>query len=96
MKRRSCRRTMSEEKMHEKAVKVRKMTDEQLVNYIEDRVEKARSEGRNEGLAKATPQNPEHGADKFLEFIQKEKIQGIGAVTVNKLMKVERENGFVQ
>lgn len=44
-KRRSCRRTNDEVKMHEKAVKLRKMTDEQLVHYIEDRVEKARSEG---------------------------------------------------
>lgn len=82
--------------MHEKAVKVRKMTDEQLVNYIEDRVEKARSEGRNEGLAKAASRTPEKGTDQFLELLQKEKIPGVGAVTVNKIMKVARENGFVQ
>jgi hypothetical protein len=44
-KRRSCRRTTDENIIHEKAVKMRKMTDEQLVHYVEDRVEKARSEG---------------------------------------------------
>lgn len=49
MKKRSCRRTMDESKIHEKAVKMRKMTDEQLVHYVEDRVEKARSEGFNQG-----------------------------------------------
>ena len=40
-KKRSCRRTVDEDKIHEKAVKIRKMTDEQLVHYVEDRVEKA-------------------------------------------------------
>lgn len=48
-KKRSCRRTVNEDKVHEKAVKIRKMTDEQLVQYVNDRVEKARSEGFNQG-----------------------------------------------
>ena len=39
-KTRSCRRTEDENKIHDKAVKMRKMTDEQLVHYVEDRVEK--------------------------------------------------------
>lgn len=51
-KKRSCRRTEDENKIHEKAVKMRKMTDEQLVHYVEDRVEKARSEGFNQGKQK--------------------------------------------
>ena len=46
---RNCRRTEDEVRIHEKAVKMRKMTDEQLVHYVEDRVEKARSEGFNNG-----------------------------------------------
>lgn len=37
-KTRSCRRTEDENKIHDKAVKMRKMTDEQLVHYVEDRV----------------------------------------------------------
>lgn len=43
-KKRSCERTENENRIHEKAVKMRKMTDEQLVHYVEDRLEKARSE----------------------------------------------------
>ena len=54
-KKRSCRRTFDENIIHEKAVKMRKMTDAQLVHYVEDRVEKARSEGFNQGKAKASP-----------------------------------------
>lgn len=48
-KTRSCCRTENKNKIHDKAVKMRKMTDEQLVHYVEDRVEKARSEGFNQG-----------------------------------------------
>ena len=40
MGKKSCRRTTDESIIHEKAVKMRKMTDEQLVHYVEDRVEK--------------------------------------------------------
>lgn len=56
-KKRNCRRTTDENIIHEKAVKMRRMTDEQLVNYVENRVEKARSEGFNQGKgnAKAIP-----------------------------------------
>lgn len=56
-KKRSCRRTVDEDKIHEKAVKIRKMTDEQLVHYVEDRVEKARSEGFHRGK-EAAPAKP--------------------------------------
>lgn len=52
-KKRNCRRTTDEVRIHEKAVKMRKMTDEQLVHYVEDRVEKARSEGANHEKRKA-------------------------------------------
>lgn len=48
---RNCRRTEDEVLIHEKAVKMRKMTDEQLVHYVEDRVAKADSEGFNRGNA---------------------------------------------
>jgi len=34
-KKRSCRRTVEEERIHKKAVFLRKMTDAQLVEYVE-------------------------------------------------------------
>lgn len=40
MAKRSCRRTTDENLIHKKAVEMRKKTDEQLVHYVEDRVEK--------------------------------------------------------
>lgn len=57
VKKRSCRRTTDENVIHDKAVKLRKMTDEQLAHYVEDRVEKARSEGFNRGREQNKPIN---------------------------------------
>ena len=68
-------------------------TDEQLVHYVEDRVEKARSEGFNCGKA-SVPKTGE-GAKEFIAFLQLNKIPGIGAVTINKLIKVAEENGYL-
>ena len=75
-KKRNCRRTEDENKIHEKAVKMRKMTDEQLVYYVEDRVEKARSEGFNKGFEKGKASAPKVDIMSILEEIS--KIKGIG------------------
>ena len=81
-KKRSCRRTADEDRIHEKAVKWRKMTDEQLVHYVEDRVEKARSEGFNE-RKKSTPATTGMTINEFLKEIS--TIKGIGDVTLCKI-----------
>ena len=75
-KKRNCRRTVDEDRIHEKAVKLRKMTDEQLVNYVEDRVEKARSEGYNRGKAH-TPKKAPVNIPEIIEEIG--NVKGIGA-----------------
>lgn len=90
---RNCRRTEDEVRIHEKAVKMRKMTDEQLVHYVEGRVEKARSEGFN--IGKKSVRSGKSTND-FLAELQTSKIPGIGAVTINKLLKVAKENGYIQ
>ena len=81
-KKRSCRRTTDENILHDKAVKMRKMTDEQLVHYVEDRVEKARSEGFNRGKAQAPTSEPVN-IEKILGEIG--MIRGIGTA---KLLSV--------
>lgn len=76
MAKRSCRRTTDENAIHNKAVKIRKMTDEQLVHYVEDRVEKARSEGFNCGKTQA----PKHKTVDITGIIEEISfVKGIGA-----------------
>ena len=84
-KKRSCRRTVNEDKVHEKAVKIRKMTDEQLVQYVNDRAEKARSEGFNQGKKSVTGIT----VNEFLKEIS--KIKGVGDATICKIMEPFRE-----
>lgn len=81
-KRRSDRRTMDEKRIHEKAVKIRKMTDEQLLDYVEGRAQQARSEGFFQGKK----QNPQLSATEFVEEIG--KIKGIGTGTMSKIREL--------
>lgn len=80
-KKRSCRRTADEDRIHEKAIKMRKMTDEQLVHYVEDRVEKARSEGFNLGKQKT-----KINISAILDEIG--KINGVGATKLTEIQAV--------
>lgn len=84
-KKRNCRRTTDESIIHEKAVKMRKMTDEQLVHYVEDRVEKARSEGFNRGKEQKK-EAPQLNAVDFVEEIG--RIKGIGTATMSKIREL--------
>ena len=84
-KRRSCRRATDENIIHQKAVKMRKMTDEQLVHYVEDRVEKARSEGFNRGK-EVKAETLQFTITDFAEEIG--KIKGIGMVTMGKIREL--------
>ena len=51
------------DKIKEKADKIRTMTDEELVAYVENRVKKAYSEGFNKGR-KLVKQEAQDGNDK--------------------------------
>ena len=89
MAKRSCRRTENEDRIHEKAVKMRKMTDEQLVHYVEDRVEKARSEGFNSGKAHAPHPEPiKIGA--IINDIG--SVKGIGATKLQDIKAILEEH----
>ena len=61
--------TDTEKEMHDRAVKIRKMTDEQLCNYIDD------TQGKNDTRDKSV--------SKFLICVA--GLKGIGKTTENKL-----------
>lgn len=90
---RNCRRTTDERRIHEKAVKMRKMTDDQLVHYVEDRVEKARSEGFNQGKKASNQTTADFDPAEFIEGIG--KIHGIGQKAMEKIRAYAEEGGYV-
>ena len=88
-KKRSCRRTKNENELHIRAVKIRKMTDEQLINYI-DSLQETEPEAVEEVPDKAC--NP---VKDFIETIRENSIPGIGAATLFKLAKAAKEYGYL-
>lgn len=89
-KKRSCRRTETENKVHDEAVKMRKMTDEQLVSYINDRVEQAESEGFNRGKCSG-------GGKSIGDFVKEiSELRGIGRATVSKIRAYAVESGYME
>lgn len=84
-KKRNCRRTTDENIIHEKAVKMRKMTDAKLVHYVEGRVEKARSEGFNKGK-EVKAETLQYIIIDFAEEIG--RMKGIGMVTMSKIREL--------
>ena len=98
MKKRNCRRTKAEDAVHDQAVRIRKMTDEQLVGYIRDKETAAYENGRltasqdSEKVSQPVGE-PEMTASELLRKISADRIPGIGTVTVNKLWKAAREYG---
>lgn len=94
-KKRNCRRTENESAIHDKAVKLRKMTDEQLIRYVEDMAEKARIEGFNQGKRAGANQRKPDGFDpaEFIEGIG--KLPGIGKATMEKIRAFAEEGGYI-
>jgi len=88
-KKRSCRRTVDESVLHEKAVKIRKKTDEQLIFYIEDRVEKARSEGYNEAKKEHKSSNRKNDIESIVNKIG--EIKGIGSTKLSAIRNILEE-----
>ena len=82
-KKRSCRRTADENIIHEKAGKMRKMTDKQLVDYVEGCIEKARSGCPGQGEGQKEGAHPQLSAAEFVEEIG--RIKGIGTATMCKI-----------
>ncbi len=89
-KKRNCRRTETEDKIHDKAVKMRKMTDEQLVNYVNDQAAKAESEGFNRGKCSGSGKS-------VMDFVKEiSELRGIGAATVRKIKAYAEEMGYME
>ena len=80
-KKRNCRRSNLERTQHDTAVKIRKMTDEQICDFI-DEISNSKS---NNDIA------------RFLDKLEELKGvgNGISTKTIAKLRKIAVENGFI-
>ena len=90
MPKRKCRMNPLEKRNHDEAVKLRKMTDQQISESIHNIVTEAFEAGYKKGF-KESKQKPE-GIKEFLENIT---IPGVGKTTVDKLMIFAKERGYI-
>lgn len=74
--------TQEEREIHQRAIALRKMTDEQLVRAFEE--------------AKSPKQSAEENkAERFIEAFEKADVPNIGRVTIKKMKTFAEENGFI-
>lgn len=89
MKTRKCRMTPQQKEMHNKAVSIRNMTDEQLIEYMDRIRHNAEEVGYERGHA-------EKKYDCLIDFLKElDTIRGIGIVTVKKLRQHAVDAGYV-
>lgn len=80
-KKRNCRRTSEEMSIHDEAVKLRRMTDAQLVEKV--------------CSAAAQPITTENRVADFISEFAKADIAGIGKITIKKLTVFAQDNGYI-
>jgi len=93
MKKRSCRRTKEEREIHEQAIRIRKMTDEQLMEHIAMEKKANYDLGYRDGLLKGREGAEGGSVTDFLDNI--ENMRGIGIVTINKLREAAESYGYI-
>lgn len=98
MKRRSCRMSDHERKQHATAVAIRKMTDQQLCNYLEQ----LQAEGFEKGQNAASAEMSTNTGNAIVKaFIQRLNVKcgtgnGIGKSTVHKIKLFAEEEGYLE
>jgi hypothetical protein len=103
MKKRKCRMTDGERLTHEQAIKIRKMTDQQIDRYLNDLQTKAYEDGmergeKEAGTTKSVNQDPrENAVAGFISHLDalSGTGNGIGKSTVYKLRKVAEKEGLL-
>lgn len=95
-KKRKCRYTPEELAIHEEAVKLRKMTDAQLVSAVRaaEMAAAATSVAQN-GANGADPNKDPSGVEKLLQALSEGKCKGVGGATVYRVSEFAAEMGLV-
>lgn len=100
-KKRSCRRSAEEDRQHDIAVSIRKMTDKQICTHIEKVRKEAWDKEHNAGYRAGQEEaggkekgNGKEAVNEFLKAIQLAQIKGVGVATISKLMVYAQENGY--
>jgi len=84
-KKRNCRRNEQEKQVHEQAVALRKLTDQQLIDRIEQKYTAGYEAGKRE--AKPIDETPRHLTEQLLLALSLD-VKGIGPALIAKMRPV--------
>ena len=90
-KKRNCRRTPEEVSIHEEAVKLRKMTDAQLV----EKIRSVSAVASKFSTAFRQQSSSAKSAAEFLEAFANANIPGVGKITLKKMNTFAKDNGYL-
>ena len=94
-KKRNCRRTADEVRIHEEAVKLRKMTDAQLVEKVRSAAATAEKAGESFQELGNAANSASAAIEAFIEAFNNAEIPGIGKITKKKIQTFAKENGYI-
>lgn len=90
-KKRNCRRTPEEVSIHDEAVKLRKMTDAQLV----EKVRSASVAASKPPTAFEEQATSTKSVAEFLEAFANANIPGVGKIMLKKMNTFAKDNGYL-
>lgn len=93
MKKRNCRMTEKERVIHEKAVKIKKMTDAQVCDFIDRTYARGLEDGKKTIQTTVTIPHPEDGAahaKRFIEYLQGRTGSG-NRIGLGTILQLNRE-----
>lgn len=95
-KKRNCRRTEEELNIHKEALRLRKMTDSQLVEAFRNAGEAAgRTDVAQDVSEENNPTENTNGVQKLLNELAEGKCKGIKGATVYKISEFATELGLL-
>ena len=90
-KKRNCKRTSEERTIHEKAVALRKMSDQQLVDYVNNQYTSGLDAGKHEVKPQPAWESPQHITEQILLALSL-NVKGIGPTLIAKMKPVIQKN----
>ena len=91
-RKRKCRQTAEEQAIHEEAVRLRKMTDKQLVEEFHRAAEPEETQETPESVE---PNNDTAAVKKLLEALAEGQVKGIKSGIAYKVSQLAKEMGLV-
>ena len=88
-KKRKCRYTPEEQEIHEEAVKLRKMTDKQLVKAFRE------AQASSLAISKTDTEKGTNPVEKLISGLSRGECKGIKGATVYKISEYATEMGLI-